>query len=118
NWLRKAADRQNDSAQLNLGTMYYQGKGAPQDYSEALKWYRQAAELGNGRAQFNLGVMYTKGQGVPVDLVQAFKWLTLAQERGDKDASTLLAEISRAMTPDQVASAQDLLHTWRVKSEK
>ncbi|NTV38255.1 MAG: sel1 repeat family protein, partial [Anaerolineales bacterium] len=111
---RQPADQGHDSAQLNLGTLYYQGKGAPQDYAEALKWYGRAADLGNGRAQYNLGVMYAKGQGVPADLVQAFKWLTLAQERGDKDAAALLAEVSERMTPDQVAGAQDLLKTWRL----
>jgi TPR repeat protein len=62
--------------------------------------------------------MYAKGQGVPADLVQAFKWLTLAQERGDKDAAALLAQVSERMTPDQVASAQDLLKTWRLKATK
>ncbi|MGO9417290.1 MAG: SEL1-like repeat protein, partial [Syntrophobacteraceae bacterium] len=38
----------NANAQFLLGAIYYDGKGAPQDYSEAIKWYRKAAERGAG----------------------------------------------------------------------
>ena len=31
------------SAQFNLGFMYRNGQGVPQDYTEAVKWYRLAA---------------------------------------------------------------------------
>ena len=31
-------------AQYNLGIMYDNGYGVPQDYAEAVKWYRLAAE--------------------------------------------------------------------------
>ena len=31
-------------AQFNLGLMYDEGQGVPQDYAEAVKWYRKAAE--------------------------------------------------------------------------
>ena len=41
-------------AQNNLGLMYYNGQGLPQDYDEAAKWYRLAAEQGNATAQSNL----------------------------------------------------------------
>ena len=33
----------NAGAQLNLGLMYYNGQGVPQDYAESYKWYRLAA---------------------------------------------------------------------------
>ncbi len=48
----------------NLGAMYYQGKGVPQDYAEAARWYWKAAEQGSVDAQFLLGFMHDKGQGV------------------------------------------------------
>ncbi len=31
-------------AQLNLGVMYDNGRGAPKDYTEALRWFRLAAK--------------------------------------------------------------------------
>ena len=35
------------SAQFDLGGMYYNGEGAPQDYSEAIKWFQMAAKQGH-----------------------------------------------------------------------
>ena len=45
--------------------MYDNGRGVPQDDTEAVKWYRKAAEQGHAEAQNNLGVMYLNGRGVP-----------------------------------------------------
>ena len=66
-WYRKAADQGDAAAQSNLGVMYANGQGVPQDYAEAVQWYRKAADQGDADAQNNLGVMYDKGQGVPQD---------------------------------------------------
>ena len=43
---RPLAEQGNAAAQSNLGMMYVQGKGVPQDFKEAIKWYRLAAEQG------------------------------------------------------------------------
>ncbi len=53
------ADAQND-----LGFMYENGQGVPQDYAEAVGWFRKAAEQGYANAQYNLGNMYRNGHGV------------------------------------------------------
>ena len=45
-----AAEQGSDHEQRLVGTMYYEGIGVPQDYSEAVKWYRLAAEQGNALA--------------------------------------------------------------------
>ena len=74
------------SAQYNLGVMYANGVGVPQDDKTAVKWYTLAAEQGHASAQYNLGVMYRKGQGVPQDDKTAVKWYTLAAEQGDAAA--------------------------------
>ena len=39
---RKATEQGNAASQVNLGHAYAEGRGAPQDYQEALKWYRKA----------------------------------------------------------------------------
>ena len=72
--LRPLAEKGDASAQNNLGFMYDEGQGVPQDYGEALKWYRKASEQGHAYAQYNLGFMYQKGQGVPQDYVLSVKW--------------------------------------------
>jgi TPR repeat protein len=59
--LKPNAEQGFAEAQYNLGWMYDNGDGVPQDYAEALKWYTLAAEQGDTMAQFNLGVMYDNG---------------------------------------------------------
>jgi hypothetical protein len=39
-------------AQFNLGVMYDNGEGVPEDDAEAVKWYRRAAEQGFAEAQY------------------------------------------------------------------
>jgi TPR repeat protein len=55
------AEQGDANAQFNLGFMYDNGEGVPQDYAEAVRWYRLAAEQGNAFAQVNLGIMYANG---------------------------------------------------------
>ncbi len=80
---RPLAEQGSTSAQSNLGTMYENGYGVPQDYAEAVKWYRKAAEQGYASAQTNLGTMYAKGHGVTQDYVQAHMWFNLAAAQGN-----------------------------------
>ena len=88
------AEQGNSSAQFNLGVMYDNGLGVPQDYKQAVKWYRLSAEQGNAGAQYNLGVRYNNGEGVPQDYKEAVKWHRLSAEQGDADAQhNLLWEI-------------------------
>ena len=82
---RLAADQGYAMAQVNLGLMYYNGRGVPQDYAQAMKWFRLAADQGYAMAQYNLGTMYAKGQGVPQDDAQAVKWYRLAADQGDAE---------------------------------
>ena len=77
------AGQGDSSAQYNLGLMYDNGEGVPQDYKIAVKWYRRAAEQGYTNAQNNLGLMYRKGQGVSQDYKTAVKWYRRAAEQGD-----------------------------------
>ena len=73
-------------AQYNLGLMYANGQGVPQNYAEAVKWYRLAADQGYADAQINLGFMYDNGQGVPQNYAEAVKWYRLAADQGNAPA--------------------------------
>ena len=64
-------------AQYNLGVMYENGVGVPENVADAVKWYRLAAEQGRARAQNNLGVMYENGEGVSENNAEAIKWFRL-----------------------------------------
>ena len=52
-------------AQHDLGRMYANGEGVPENDAEAVRWLRAAAEQGHAAAQSYLGFMYHFGQGVP-----------------------------------------------------
>ena len=80
------AEAGDASVQFNLGIMYDNGQGVPQDYAEAVKWYRLAADQGNADAQYNLGIRYDNGQGVPQDYAEAVKWYRLAADQGNASA--------------------------------
>jgi len=70
----KAAAEQGDAvAQNNLGYMYDNGEGVPENDAEAVKWYRKAADQGLVDAQYNLGLMYGNGEGVPENDAEAIR---------------------------------------------
>ncbi len=116
---RPLADLGNVSAQFNLGLMYKNGEGVPQDYAKALKWYRKAADQGNAGAQTNLGLMYENGEGVPQDYVEAHKWLNIVGTKKSVPDSELMRKardtLASKMTPAQIAEAQRLAREWKPK---
>ena len=84
------AERGNVAAQGNLGLIYDNGRGVPENKKTAVKWYTKAAEQGHPKSQFNLGYMYDNGLGVPENDKTAVKWYTKAAEQGEIDAQTNL----------------------------
>jgi hypothetical protein len=78
----KAADSNFALAQLDLGFLYFNGLGVPQDYAEAAKWTRLAADQGLAPAQASLGAMYLDGKGVEQNRVKAAGLLKSAAVRG------------------------------------
>ena len=47
-----AADKGNAFAMLNLGLLYYKGKGVAQDYAKAREWYEKAANKGSAGSAY------------------------------------------------------------------
>ena len=80
--LRARAEAGVPGAQFNLGVMYAEGRGVPQDEAAAVSWYRLAADQGLAEAQFNLGGMYAEGRGVSQDGAVAARWYRLAAAQG------------------------------------
>jgi hypothetical protein len=122
--LKPLAAQGHAEAQYNLGGMYAEGRGVPQDYGEATKWFRKAAEQGHVEAQYNLGGMYFRGQGVPRDFVLAHMWFNLsvsrvpASEGGTREATEIIIDlVASKMTPFQIAEAQRLAREWKPKKE-
>lgn len=75
-------------AALNLGTMYYTGRGVEQDYSKAFELYKLAADACSLRTICNLGYCYYYGRGRPVDYENAYYYYMLGATLYD-DANCL-----------------------------
>jgi Sel1 repeat len=82
--------------------MYYQGKGVPRDYPEAVRWYRKAADQGYAKAQYDLGNMYSQGKGVPQDYAEAARWYRKAADQGDTRAQRILGLRTRPGAPTKM----------------
>lgn len=80
--LQPLAEQGEASAQLNLGALYHDGLGVPQDFAKAAHWYEKAAAQGNANAQNKLGLLYAVGLGVPQDYVETVRLYGLAAEQG------------------------------------
>jgi uncharacterized protein len=138
-WYRKAADQGHIQSQLQLGFKYSKGDGVSQSDFEAATWFRRASEQGDPGAQGLLGSLYRMGKGVAQDYVLAHMWLNLAATasvpvapsedpvrgilKGFADASKKLTveerdELTRLMTPQQLAEAQALARAWKPRPER
>ena len=111
------ATNQGDAiGQHNLGWMYDNGQGVPQDNQQAVAWFRKAADQGYADAQNDLGLMYANGQGVPQDYVRAHMWLNLAAARSDDATDQKVRDdVAAKMTPAQIAEAQRMVREWTPK---
>jgi TPR repeat protein len=96
--VHRAAAHGSANAQYNLGRLYANGYGVPQDCTEAAKWYGFAAIRGDVDAQFNLGLLYANGHGVPQDRTEAARWYRLAADQGHADARRNLRKLRNAIT--------------------
>ena len=99
-------------AQVQLGLVYFHGRGVSRDFKESVKWTRMAAQQGNIHAQFRLGQMYYYGRGVPANYLEANKWVNLAGMSGHEDAIRFRFKLEKKMSPGQIEKAQKLAKDW------
>ena len=78
---RKLAEKGNAGAQIQLGSMYYFGDGAAQNYSEARAWCLNAAAFDVCEAQSLLGRIYANGYGVSQNFQRAADWFRKAADQ-------------------------------------
>ena len=103
---RPLAEQGSAKAQYNLGVMYDNGLGVPQDYIEAVNWYRKAAEQGDAEAQNNLAFMYDNGQGVPRDYLLAHMWYNISSANGNENGAKNRSIVAKNMTAQDISAAQ------------
>lgn len=77
----KRAQAGDPNAQNELGLLYSEGRGFPQNYLEAKGWFKKAADQGHADAQVNLGTLYFLGRGAPYSDHMALFWFQKAAEQ-------------------------------------
>ena len=93
--LKKAAEKGNAEAQFELGRIYGNGDGVPQDYQAAIGWLEKAATQNHAKAQESLGSIYANGVGVKQDFPTARSWYLQAARNGLGSAQYLVATMYR-----------------------
>ena len=68
-WYRLAADQGHAKAQNNLGSIYVEGKGVPQDYVLAHMWFNLSAAQGDEKAVEHRDIV--AGKMTPDQLAEA-----------------------------------------------
>jgi S1-C subfamily serine protease len=84
-WL-PLAEQGHVNAQINLGVMYDNGNGVPQDAARAARWYRAAARQDSVIAQYNLGMFLAERRIQSTGEEDALYWLRKAAAQGYADA--------------------------------
>ena len=93
NTYRKQAELGDTAAQRAIGRLYYEGKGVPLDYSEAMRWYKEAEKNDYVGSQKLIAILYRDGLGVEKDTVEAIRRLTIPASAGDQWAAYLIATV-------------------------
>jgi TPR repeat protein len=86
------------------------------DYVPAIQLVRPLAQQGNAKAQALLGGMYRRGKGVAKSSAHAFMWLSMASARGNARARAELRDVSRSMSPEELAHAREMMRACEVSN--
>ena len=71
-----------------------------------------SSDASSADAFFCLGLMYCIGREVKQDYIAAHKWFNLAALKGSMEAKKYRCEISREMSPIEIAEAQRMARDW------
>jgi localization factor PodJL len=89
--LRAAALAGDATAEFEVATRFFEGRGVPPSSEQAARWLDSAAKKGLAAAQFRLGGFYEKGIGVKKDLAAARDMYRGAADKGNGKAMHNLA---------------------------
>ncbi len=115
---KSAAGKKDAFAQLQVDSIYNEGRSVAQDDAEAVRWYKLAAAQGNAFAQLNLGIMYSKGQGAVKNYARAYMWFNLATAKFNEIKISNRDLIAKQMTLQQIAEAQKLARECQARNFK
>ncbi|MGU3576992.1 tetratricopeptide repeat protein [Brucellaceae bacterium C25G] len=110
-YLLRAAQKNYDTAQLDLATWLVDGRGGERNFDAGFKWMYHAARNGNVAAQARLARLYRDGLGTDGNTVTAAAWYFVARRSGLTafDLDSMLD----GLEDSQIEEAQKLSQTLR-----
>lgn len=81
-YFKQRAQDGDPVAEDNLGKMYADGRGVPENATQSVAWYSKAAAQHNADAELNLGVACLYGHGTAQDTTQACQMFAAAKHDG------------------------------------
>jgi TPR repeat protein len=108
-WFGLAAAQGHREAQFELATMYENGRGIPQDYSEAARLYESAALAGHEEADIMLGQLYDRMGRLPL----AYMWFNMGVSENRHLADEKRDQLAKRMTPAELEEGQRLTREYR-----
>jgi uncharacterized protein len=116
-WISRAAQLGDAEAQYLFAERLGAGRGIPTDRRAALHWLKRAAAQGQAAALYRLGRLALKADMSIAENIGAYTWLTLAINQGTDEVKTEAtrdrAEITKSMTPGDVAAAMEKVKAWK-----
>lgn len=95
-----AASNNYKKAFLKVGICYFEEKGTPRDYSQALVWLERAAKNGESEAFYYIGYIYLNGLSVSKNEPKALMWFLKAAHKGVVEAQVEAAKIYENRSED------------------
>ncbi len=114
-WFQRSAQAGNAIAMNNLATLYEKGYGVAQNFSQAGQIYEASARRGNAQGALGVARLMASGAGTKKNIPQAWAWANIAIQNGDKDAKSVLGEISTIASTKDIEEGKKALET--LKSE-
>jgi enhanced entry protein EnhC len=91
-WFKKAADKEDTSAQMYVAAAYLFGYGTPKNPDAARRYYIEAAKDGNDIAQYALGENFLESRDNR-NKKMGLIWLTKSAEKGNPNAQLKLGNM-------------------------
>lgn len=122
---RRAALAGNSEAMVVTGAMLQQGLGVTTDVAQAVEWYKRAAQTGQPGGALFYALYLFRGnntndpaKSIMPNLALSYQWMRIC-EKISKDpkmkdtAGKLSVEIAKKLTPEEVASADAAVKSWK-----
>jgi uncharacterized protein len=116
-------DPNDEKAIVNLGQLYFHGRGVKQDERRGFLLFLKAARWGDSTSMVNVGSAYLAGSGVGKDLGKAYMWLSLSKSRARRKnmkefADRLLKKAKAQMGEAEIKEVGRLVREWRPEQKK